>query len=541
MIWLRPLNKTRFKTWLLFIACGLLSFVAAPTHGMGAVAFISLIPLLHAVRMTPGYRTAFIGGLLAGAVFFVPALAWFIPVTVVGWLVLALYCALYFAVFALAVRWATKFSAMRAALLLAACWILLEYIRGIAFTGFPWLLLSHTQVNFTTFIQALDVIGALGLSGVIVAINVLLYESWKRKQSLPAVLAIGIVGAICVYGVARRNSIHLRPSLHVAAIQAAVPQEMKETMEGKYDPDEVLARYVKQSQNLAGKKFDLVVWPETIFLFPYTLNINPDALEDHYAKYARAAQDALRTLAQSRGTHVLVGASTYLPAELGYVANPAQAKKIPPGAWNDRYNSAVLVNAKGDYVDRYDKMHLVPFGEYIPLPKVFPFLARLVPFEESLIAGTRATTFKISSEEGPAQFGVLICYEDADADMARTLRQNGADFIVNLSNDAWFGESELGQHFVAAQFRAIENRVGVLRNGNNGITGIIDPFGRVQGKTLTHDVMSHIEGQLLITDSHTIYTRTGDIPIVLVSALLILFSVLQREMRDRGIWGQRGN
>src|SRR5205814_3503254 len=129
----------------------------------------------------------------------------------------------------------------------------------------------------------------------------------------------------------------------------------------------------------------------------------------------------------------------------------------------------------------------------------------------------------------------LICYEDADADLARRLRVAGADFIVNMSNDAWFGESELGQHFVSAQYRAVENRVAVLRNGNNGITGIIDPLGKVQsqlghtidGKFVRRHVMGHLEGQMFISDSHTIYNRTGVTPIVALSALLVLFSALK--------------
>ncbi|HET9129833.1 MAG TPA: apolipoprotein N-acyltransferase, partial [Terriglobia bacterium] len=339
------------------------------------------------------------------------------------------------------------------------------------------------------------------------------------------------------YGLIRRGSIQLRPSLHVAAIQAAVPQEMKETLEGKYDPEGVLARYVAQTKGLAAKKLDLIVWPETIFLYPYTLNVNPDALEEDNAKYARIAQNTLRDIAESRGAHVLAGATTYLPPELGYVADPVRAKQIPIGAWEQRYNSAVLVNTEGTYVDRYDKMHLVPFGEYIPLPKLIPWLARFVPFDESLIAGERRTIFKVPSDLGTAQFGVLICYEDADADLARRLRLAGADFIVNMSNDAWFGESELGQHFVSAQFRAVENRVAVLRNGNNGITGIIDPLGRVQselgetidGKFVMRDVMGHLEGQMFVTDSHSIYSRIGDLPFVLVSVLIVGFTAIKRK------------
>jgi apolipoprotein N-acyltransferase len=217
------------------------------------------------------------------------------------------------------------------------------------------------------------------------------------------------------------------------------------------------------------------------------------------------------------------------------VADPIRAAKIPPAVWDQRYNSAVLVNAKGEYVDRYDKTHLVPFGEYIPLPNVFPFLSKLVPFDESLIAGNRLTIFNVPGKTGDARFGVLICYEDADADLARRIRLSGADFLVNLSNDAWFGEEELKQHFVAAQYRAIENRMSVLRNGNNGITGIIDPLGDVQsrlgrvigGKFVMRDVMGHLEGQMFITDSHSLYSHIGDLPVVIVCGLIILLSALK--------------
>src|SRR4051812_39709647 len=251
-------------TWVLFIVSGLLSLAAAPPHGYGFVAFFSLIPLLHAVRMASDYRTIFLGGCIAGIAFFVPALVWLIPVTIVGWLALALYCAVYFALFAIAIRWSSRFTAISTALFLASIWVLLEYIRSIAFTGFPWLLLSHSQHNFETFIQSLDIIGAFGLSGIIVVINVLIYESWKRKQWLLVLSALIVLSAVCTYGYARAGTIRLRPSLRVAAIQAAVPQEMKETLEGKYDPEGVLARYVAQTKGLTAGKFDLIVWPETI-------------------------------------------------------------------------------------------------------------------------------------------------------------------------------------------------------------------------------------------------------------------------------------
>ncbi|MBI2150091.1 MAG: apolipoprotein N-acyltransferase, partial [Acidobacteria bacterium] len=183
-------------------------------------------------------------------------------------------------------------------------------------------------------------------------------------------------------------------------------------------------------------------------------------------------------------------------------------------------------------LDRYDKIHLVPFGEYIPLPNLFPFLARLVPFTGSLDAGEKQTVFLVKSSGREARFGVLICYEDLDPELARGLRQIGTDFLVNISNDAWFGTSiELDQHFAAARFRAIENRVGVVRSGNNGITGIIDPLGRVQ--TLlekdgqTKDVTGFIVGSVSTSHAFSLYSRVGDWPLILICVVTLLYSVIR--------------
>jgi apolipoprotein N-acyltransferase len=307
---------------------------------------------------------------------------------------------------------------------------------------------------------------------------------------------------------------------------------MKETLAGKYDPAGVLMRYITVTSSIPPEAdVDLIVWPETVLLFPYTLNVNPDVLTSENAQAARLAQSLLAKLAHTHGAHLLVGATSYLPAEYGYVHDPALARQIPPGAWDSRYNSAYLLDANGKYQARYDKIHLVPFGEYIPLPNIFPFLAKLVPFTESLLAGEKQTIFDVKTGDRTARFGALICYEDLDPYLARGLRQLGADFLVNISNDAWFGTSiELDQHFAVARFRAIENRTGVVRSGNNGITGIIDPLGRVtalfeketNGVKLKKDVTGYLIGEVTTSNSFSVYSRIGDVPLgVLAIALLI--------------------
>jgi apolipoprotein N-acyltransferase len=495
-----------------FILSGLLLYLAEPPFGIAPLAFIALIPLILAATTSASYMRAALGGYLAGAVFFFPALFWLTGTTVAGYIALSLYCSLYIAIFAAIARRTSN------PLVLAAAWTLLEFIRGsVAFTGFPWILLSHTQYNLTTFSQVLDVVGSYGLGGILVLLNVLLYK--RQRKSL--LVAAGIFAAILIYGAVRTQTITLQRAEHVAMVQASVPQEMKQALEATYDYKGVFTRYLETSLKLPGdQKVDLLVWPETVVLSPYTLNVEPSVLKKEYADGARFAQGALASLARLHNAYFLVGSTSYLPAEHGYVSSSEIANKIPDGNWSRQFNSAYLLDPMGRYLDRYDKTHLVPFGEYIPLRTIFPFLVDWVGFDASLSPGTRQTIFEIRNDSRVARFGVLICYEDTDSELARRLRRNGADFFINISNDAWFGLSELDQHFVAARYRAIENRVGVVRSGNNGISGLIDPLGRSE-VLLDKNEIGSASGDLWITDSDSVYAHVGDWPSVIASILIL--------------------
>jgi apolipoprotein N-acyltransferase len=508
---------------------GLLLFAAVPPIDFGFLAFFALVPLLYATLNSMTHPAAARYGFIAGAAFFMPSLFWLTSVTVLGWVALALYCALYFAAFAIFAR------VTRGALApTVAFWVLLEYFRGaVAFTGFPWILLSHTQHEFLAFAQVLDVVGSYGLSAILLAINILFYRALVERRHSDAVIALAIVAVVCIYGIIRIRTLEVEPLLRVAMAQASIPQEMKEILdpEGRYDPEGVLDRYVAASDRIVDDRVDLVVWPETVVLSPYILNVSPEILNEDTAKHALRAQSVVEGLARKHSAFVLVGATSFLPAEHGYVSDPKIARQIPGGNWRKRYNSAYLFDPEGRYVDRYDKTHLVPFGEYIPLPNLFPFLAQLVPFDASLSPGDRQTMFIVTSGLRPSTFGVLICYEDTNSEMARGLRRDGADFLINISNDAWFGLSELDQHFIAAQYRAIENRVGVVRSGNNGITGVIDPAGRV-GRTLEKNAIDAIVDSVSTTNARSLYTRFGDRVAVLFSLALVLGYAI-RELRER--------
>jgi apolipoprotein N-acyltransferase len=486
-------------------------------------AFVALIPLVVGARKTKRYRRAALGGLLAGAAFFLPGLFWLTSVTYIGWIALAVYCSLYVAAFAALARFTSSVFA------LAAGWMFLEFVRGVvAFTGFPWLLLSHSQYRFSLFTQILDVTGAYALSGIIAAINILLWRAFTAGSRKSLIAAGAIFVTICLYGLVRMNTMELERAQRVGMVQASVPQEMKQALEGTYNPDEVLKRYLKATIEMPRTpKIDLLVWPETVVLSPYTLNVDPSILRESTGKSAQFAQDALAQLAQLNDAYFLAGSTSFLPAEYGYVSDPQIAARIPEGNWSRAYNSAYLFDPSGRYVDRYDKIHLVPFGEYIPLKAIFPFLRSLVPFDASLTSGERQTIFRIPDGSEALKFGVLICYEDSDSELARRLRRDGADFLVNVSNDAWFGSAELDQHFVTARYRAVENRMGVIRSGNNGISGLIDPLGRAE-ILLDKDVIGSATGDLWVTDSVSVYSQVGDLPGVAVSGIILIWEFARR-------------
>jgi apolipoprotein N-acyltransferase len=361
---------------------------------------------------------------------------------------------------------------------------------------------------------------------VIVALNILLWKGAVSRRLRPLLVAGAVFAAVCFYGVVRMQTITLKRSLHVGLVQASVPQEMKQALESDtYDPLGVLTRYLDATIKMPrDRKIDLLVWPETVVLSPYTLNVDPSILRETAAK-RRASHRSRSPGWRKRMAHTFLSAPrAFLPAEYGYVSDPQIALKIPEGNWDAGTTARTCWTRTADISIVYDKIHLVPFGEYIPLRTIFPFLVAFVPFDASLNAGERQTIFRMTSAVKRPNSGVLICYEDTDSELARRLRRDGADFLVNISNDAWFGLSELDQHFVTARFRAVENRTGVIRSGNNGLSGLIDPLGRAE-IVLDKDEIRSGTGDLWVSDANSIYTQVGDLPEVAVSGMILWWNL----------------
>ena len=363
-------------------------------------------------------------------------------------------------------------------------WVAMEYIRSFFLSGFPWFFIGHTQYQYLPVIQVSDITGVYGVSFIIIMVNAgiadlifpivacrdtinspYLYRFTGRKFTffgLTCILPFVLLAAILSYGVYWLNHYKPQEGPTLCMIQGNIPQEVK--FESKEEDEiRILKKYTDLSMSVKGKPVDLLVWPET--MIPGLLNIDPELTG---RKIDVLSQLTPIQLSQDLNTNLLLGgiALTLIGEEQMY------------------FNSAYYYNKEGNLVDRYDKIHLVPFGEFTPLKKYFPFLAKLVPYEIGLTHGQRRTLFLLkTSQHGSLVFGSSICYEDTVPSLIRKFKKDGADFMLNITNDGWFRNSaELDQHLAIMVFRAVENRFCMARAANTGISSFVGPDGSIYAK-----------------------------------------------------------
>ncbi|KAF0170341.1 MAG: Apolipoprotein N-acyltransferase [Limisphaerales bacterium] len=510
---LRRLNEffQRHETALrhaLAVVAGLLLAAAFPKPGVAGFAWVAPGLLLFSAAGQPA-KVAFRLGWLGGLAFNLAALHWllFIPVKgfpILGWLALSAYAAVYPALWVW-LCWrlapvpatssrrheplvAASFGQRAAwALKCAVLWVALETIVGCLLTGFPWLALGVSQHKMVPLIQIASVTGVGGVSVLAVWFAVALVEdtvglarqrSGLCKRRLACLLPLFITAAVAVGGLANffpHRSVSSRqnrpPEIHelrLALVQPSIPQTMI------WNPAEKTNRFAKlmQLSELAlATKPDVLVWPEAAL---------PDMSEENFR--------AVTNLVATHKVFMVFGADDY---------------ELKPGAARDSnqptdyafYNSAFLLSPEGKVVSTYRKRRLVIFGEYIPLADWLPFLKWFTPIQSGFTAGKEPVAFQLGSLEArrpdisgerrmpqPAlllRAGMLICFEDAIAAAARESAAD-ADFLLNLTNDGWFGESaQQFQHAAHSVFRAVENRRPVVRCTNNGLTCWVDETGFV--------------------------------------------------------------
>jgi apolipoprotein N-acyltransferase len=485
------------------VAAGLALAFAYPTFDLPGLAWVALAPVIAiALGQPPG--PAFGWGWLAGVVFFSVLLRWLNftfsiyseipwPLVYLPTLALAGYCALYVGLFAGALsRLAARRSPAQALILAPFVWVGGEWLRGHVLGGFPWGLLGYSQHRALPVIQIAELGGVYAVSFVLVAassaVAALCVLPWRRALPGAAAAAI-LVGLTLAFGAMRLTAGAGPPPAtgRIGLMQPSIEQPLK------FDPAHAartLQTYADLSRRTAGERLQLLVWPETAL---------PGML---------ARDSMLRLfitgLTREVGAPLLVGS---IDASGG---NPPRYR-----------NSAFLVSAAG-LEDRYDKIQLVPFGEYVPLSALLGFVRGWAEFIADLEPGARPLVFL----GPPAPFGVVICYEGIFPELVRKFVKGGAQFMVNMTNDAWFGRtSGPAQHLAMYPLRAVEHRLAVVRAANTGISAFIEPTGRISRSLPLFERGTLVE-DIALRGTTTLYTRFGDwlawLSLVVAAAGLIL-------------------
>lgn len=481
---------------------GLGMTLAFPNGNAGYLAWVMLIPLLWIIRdMNAG--AAFRAGFVFGLLHYASLLWWIVPtlrthgglplvVAIPPLILLAAYMALYPATFCGLAAF-TRPRPLPALAILPGFWAALEFLRANVLTGFPWAMLGHSQHGYLHLIQICDIGGVYAVSSAIVLINAAggIVLSWRHGEPFlgravsrscavsAGAAACAVMASLFVYGQWRLSSIGEMAAgartLRAGLVQGNIEQSVK------WHPDYQEAsvrKYEGLTLSLADRTPDVVVWPETAA--PFYFGHNP------------SLTDLVRETAKGVNAWLLTGA-------------PA-AERSPEGEWR-YFNSAFLLSPDGRVAGRYDKVHLVPYGEYVPLRRWMPFLRKLVDQVGDFSTGKPGATLSLMD----LRAGALVCYEIIFPELARSATANGAALLLNVTNDAWYGlTSAPWQHLSMSVFRAVENRRSLVRSANTGSSAIIDPAGRILAQTDLFTEAALVVPIPVLT-TLTYYTRWGDV------------------------------
>ena len=505
-------QRLRLEHLLAALFSGLLLAAAFPKWDLTWLLFVALIPLFWAV---PGrsLKDAFGLGLLAGLTHFVVLLYWIVYVTHVhGFLslplsigillLLAAYLSLYPALWALGITWGEA----RGLNLIwwgPVLWVSLEFGQTYIISGFPWELLGNGLVPQPIFLQVADLTGVYGLSFLLVLINACLWRLLsppraRRHRRYPYAVAVGLIlMAWLGYGYYRLGDIQQleakSPKLKVAVVQGNIKQGEKWKKEMV---TATLERYAELTRKVKGAQ--LIVWPETAA--PFFFLRTPDL----------SAQ--VQAIAQESGGSLLFGAPAWELTANG----------------ENYFNRAYLLSPQGEVLGYYDKAHLVPYGEYVPLRRFMPFIGKMVPMVGDFAEGPVGAT--VSLPDGVA-LGPLVCYESIFPNLSRAQVANGAKLLVNITNDAWFGKTAAGyQHLAMAVMRCVENHVCLARAANTGISAFIDARGQILWQSEIYVPEAHAL-ELPLMPGGSLYTKIGDVFAWTCLLLTALTLILARRRR----------
>jgi len=467
---------------------GVLLILSFPKFGHPVVAWVALVPLLVALDGATGGRAARLG-YVTGAVSAVGLLYWTafvvfqygggIPGVVAVAITLALCFA--FAVFPLLFGWGMGrlLAAFGPRGLLGApfVWVATEFMRAHTFFKFPWCLLGYSQQPLAPVIQIASVTAVYGVSFLLVASSSLLALALAAPRDRRAALS-GLVALVAIalgYGAwALGRPIHETGRITVGLVQGGIRQEDKWLPENAWSN---VGRHLELTREAARRGARLVVWPESAV--PFLYDEQP------------ALAEQLRRLVREGALYLYFGNDDREPGRI--------------------FVGAKLLDPQGDVTARYRKIHLVPFGEYVPMQALFTLggrvAAKVVQEVSDFSPGTEAVTGEVAGH----RIGGYICYEAIFPGLVRRFADEGAELLVNVTNDAWYGETSAPyQHLAMAAFRAVENRRYMVRAANTGITAVVDPWGRILEPTKLFDRTVLVREVPFVAET-SFYTRHGDL------------------------------
>jgi apolipoprotein N-acyltransferase len=517
-------KKKLLPTKKVFLAClsGILMTMSFPPLDVSFLAWVALVPLFISLENESSTK-AFKLGFISGTVHYLFLIYWIVVVLgrygnlsiflsstlcVLMCFCLALFLALYCSLI-------VAFRGCRfPALLAGVFWVTLEYLRTEYITEFPWCLLGYTQYENLHLIQISNISGVYGLSFLIVLVNALIYrlvpafqdeETKKRNGSmrwemvLTALLIIGTLGYGHHQWIERPDENGSQKAIRVVIVQGNIDQSLK------WDPSyqsKTLETYTRLTRESFDFLPELIVWPETSVPFYFQDNTQ--------------LSTEVTAMATESGAALIFGSPAYkrIYGDVSY------------------YNRAYLVSPDETLPQHYDKVHLVPFGEYVPFKHLLSFVNRMVPAAGDFAEGEKITPLNHKN----LSLGTLICFEAIFPKISRIHTQKGANILINITNDAWFGKTSAPyQHLAMAVYRAVENRRPLIRSANTGFSALIGPHGKIfaQGGLFREETL---RGRIPISNTTpTFYTRFGDLFAVsmLIVSMVITASLLWRKSASR--------
>ena len=522
------------KDILLVFMSSLMLVLSFPSFNLGFLAWVGLVPLILAIcDRSP--KIGFFLALVCGTIFNIGIFKWILEVpkfTLPHYGVMVVYMGTYFGFFGLIFCFVTRKWGLSTSLMTAPfVWVSLEYIKSnMSFLALSWALLAHSQYRYTSIIQFASVTGAYGVSFLIVMVNmalaatilIFLLQREQIKQTtlkppssrvtISLMLACAVlIGLAWYHGQMTITRPISGKGIKVAIVQGNIEQTKK--WDRKYAKF-IMQTYADLTKEAAKNDPELIIWPETAT--PRSISTN------------RRLRAEVMRITREAGTNLLLGSSEQQKFEiegsrkLGYLNS---AFLIPSEKENSKYQ-------------RYDKIRLFPFGDYLPYKGILPWSFIGVPNISGYMPGVKYTVLKLPN----VNFGVTICWENIFSDLVRQFVKNGAQFMVNMTNEAWFGRTAAPYQFVSMSvFRAVENRVYVVRCANTGVSCIIDPNGKVVDRVKDENgkdifVRGVLTGSIIPSEKKTFYTRYGDWPAwlsLLFTVVLLFVTIIKKTPGNR--------